>query len=147
PFPRGDETLHSTTLGWRLVNPQMPDRWTISLGESTERLAARYAISREAQDAFAVRSHLLAAAAWDSGFYDDWVVPVPGTELARDEILRPDASIEALAKLKPAFRPAAEGGTVTAGNASALNNGAAAVLVGSATAAQAIGREPLARIA
>jgi len=144
-FPRGDETLHSTTLGWRLVNPRMPERWTISLGASTERLADRYGISREAQDSFAVRSHRLAAAAWDAGFYDDWVVPVPDTELARDEIMRPDTSVAALAKLKPAFRP--DGGTVTAGNSSALNDGAAAVLVGSAAAAEAIGREPLARIA
>jgi acetyl-CoA acetyltransferase family protein len=144
-FPRGDETLHSTTLGWRLVNPRMPERWTISLGESTEGLADRYGISRDAQDAFAVRSHRRAAAAWEGGFYDDWVVPVPDAELARDEIMRPDSSLEALAKLKPAFRR--EGGTVTAGNASALNDGAAAVLIGDERAAAAIGREPLARIA
>jgi acetyl-CoA acetyltransferase family protein len=144
-FPRGDETLASTTLGWRLVNPRMPERWTISLGESTEGLADRYAISREAQDAFAVRSHQLAARAWDDGFYDAWVVPVPETDLQRDEIMRPDSSLEALAKLKPAFRR--DGGTVTAGNSSALNDGAAAVLIGDARAAAAIGREPLARIA
>jgi acetyl-CoA acetyltransferase family protein len=144
-FPRGDETLHSTTLGWRLVNPRMPERWTISLGESTEGLADRYGISRDAQDAFAVRSHHSAAAAWDHGFYDDWVVPVPDVELARDEIMRPGSSLEALAKLKPAFRR--EGGTVTAGNASALNDGAAAVLIGDEHAAAATGREPLARIA
>jgi acetyl-CoA acetyltransferase family protein len=144
-FPRGGETLASTTLGWRLVNPRMPERWTISLGESTEGLADRYGISREAQDTFAVRSHRQAAAAWDHGFYDDWVVPVPDVELARDEIMRPDSSLEALAKLKPAFRR--EGGTVTAGNASALNDGAAAVLIGDERAATAIGREPLARIA
>jgi acetyl-CoA acetyltransferase family protein len=144
-FPRSDETLSSTTLGWRLVNPRMPDRWTISLGASTEGLADRYGITREAQDAFAVRSHRLAAAAWDDGFYDAWVVPVPDTDLRRDEIMRPDTSLEALAKLKPAFRP--DGGTVTAGNSSALNDGAAAVLIGSASAAEAIGREPLARIA
>ncbi len=146
-FPRTDETLHSTTLGWRLVNPRMPERWTISLGESTEGLADRYAIAREAQDAFAARSHRLAAAAWNGGFYDEWVLPVPATELARDEIMRPETSVEALAKLRPAFRPADAGGTVTAGNASALNDGAAAVLIGSAEAADAIGREPLARIA
>jgi len=144
-FPRGDETLCSTTLGWRLVNPLMPERWTISLGASTEGLADRYGISREAQDAFALRSHRLAAAAWEDGFYEDWVVPVPDTGLARDEIMRPDASLEALAKLKPAFRR--DGGTVTAGNSSALNDGAAAVLIGNAEAAAAIGREPLARIA
>jgi len=143
-FPRGDETLASTTLGWRLVNPRMPERWTISLGLSTEGLAYRYGISREAQDEFAVRSHRLAAQAWDDGFYEQWVVPVPETDLARDEIMRPDSSLEALAKLRPAFR---EGGSVTAGNSSALNDGAAAVLIGSAQAAEAIGREPLARIA
>jgi len=146
-FPRADATLCSTTLGWRLVNPAMPERWTISLGESTERLADRYAIAREAQDAFAVRSHRLAAAAWDGGFYEGWVVPVPGTELTRDEIMRPDTSPEALAKLRPAFRRAEDGGTVTAGNASALNDGAGAVLIGDERAAAAIGREPLARIA
>ncbi|HEX7292366.1 MAG TPA: thiolase family protein [Conexibacter sp.] len=146
-FPRGDETLHSTTLGWRLLNPRMPDRWTISLGESTERLAGRYAIAREAQDAFAMRSHRLAAQAWDDGFYDAWVVPVPETDLRRDEIMRPDTSLEALAKLRPAFRRSEDGGTVTAGNSSALNDGAAAVLIGDARAAEAIGREPLARIA
>jgi len=145
-FPRGDELLHSTTLGWRLVNPRMPERWTISLGESTEGLADRCGISRETQDAFAVRSHRLAAQAWDDGFYDAWVVPVPETDLQRDEIMRPDTSLEALAKLKPAFRRDG-GGTVTAGNASALNDGAAAVLIGDARAAEAIGRQPLARIA
>jgi acetyl-CoA acetyltransferase family protein len=144
-FPRGDETLHSTTLGWRLVNPRMPERWTISLGASTEGLADRYGISREQQDAFAVRSHRLAAQAWDEGFYDEWVVPVPETELARDEIMRPDSSLEALARLRPAFRR--DGGTVTAGNSSALNDGAAAVLIGDARAAAALRREPLARIA
>jgi len=144
-FPRVDETLYSTTLGWRLVNPRMPERWTISLGASTEGLADRYGISREAQDEFAVRSHRLAAQAWEDGFYDDWVVQVPETELERDEIMRPDSSMEALAKLKPAFRR--DGGTVTAGNSSALNDGAAAVLIGDARAAEAIGREPLARIA
>jgi acetyl-CoA acetyltransferase family protein len=144
-FPRGDETLHSTTLGWRLVNPRMPERWTISLGLSTEALADRYGISREAQDEFAVRSHRLAAQAWDDGFYDEWVVSAPETDLQRDEIMRPDSSLEALAKLKPAFRR--DGGTVTAGNSSALNDGAAAVLIGDARAAEAIGRAPLARIA
>jgi acetyl-CoA acyltransferase len=143
PFPRAHETLYSTTLGWRMVNPRMPERWTIALGESAELLAKRYAISREDQDAFAVRSHKLAVAAWEDGFYGDWVVPVPGTELERDEGLRADTSVEKLANLKPAFK---EGGTVTAGNSSPLNDGAAAVLVGDERAAEAIGREPLARI-
>jgi acetyl-CoA acetyltransferase family protein len=143
-FPRTHETLHSSTLGWRMVNPQMPEEWTISLGESAEKLAGLYSISRDDQDAFAVRSHRNAAAAWDAGFYDEWVVPVPDTELERDEGIRPDSSPEKLAKLKPAF---AKDGTVTAGNSSALNDGAAAVLIGDERAAAATGREPLARIA
>jgi len=141
-FPRGNEALSSTTLGWRLVNPRMPDQWTISLGESAEKLAEIHGISREDQDAFAVRSHQRAAAAWEEGRYD-WVVPVPDTELDRDEGIRPDTSVEKLAQLKPAFKP---GGTVTAGNASPLNDGAAAVLLGDAHAAHAMGREPLARV-
>ncbi|HEX3318584.1 MAG TPA: thiolase family protein [Solirubrobacteraceae bacterium] len=141
-LPRGNAELASTTLGWRLVNPRMPDQWTISLGESAEKLAELHGISREDQDAFAVRSHRRAAAAWDEGRYD-WVVPLPDTELERDEGIRPDTSTEKLAKLKPAFK---EGGTVTAGNASPLNDGAAAVLLGDERAVQAIGREPLARI-
>src|SRR4051794_11661512 len=109
-YPRGHETLWSTTLGWRMVNPEMPEAWTISLGESAEKLADIHAISREAQDAFAVRSHQLADRAWKDGFYDEWVVPVPHTELERDENIRPDTSLEKLAKLKPAF---AKDGTVT----------------------------------
>ena len=126
-FPAGPQTMHSTTLGWRMVNPEMPDQWTISLGESTEKLAGIHNIGREAQDEFALRSHQRAAAAWDAGFYDDWVVPVPDTELDRDEGIRADTSLEKLAKLKPAF---VKDGTVTAGNASPLNDGAAAVLIG-----------------
>ena len=120
--------------------------WTISLGESTEKLAGIYGISREAQDEFAVRSHRLAAEAWDDGFYDPWVVPVPvrDGEHARDEGIRPDSSVEALAKLKPAF---AKDGTVTAGNASPLNDGAGAMLLGDAAGAEAAGLEPIARIA
>jgi acetyl-CoA acetyltransferase family protein len=142
-FPAGPQTLHSTTLGWRMVNPEMPEQWTISLGESAEKLAGMYGIGREAQDAFALRSHRRAAAAWDAGFYD-WVVPVPGTELERDEGIRTDSSLEKLAKLKPAF---VENGTVTAGNSSPLNDGASAVLIASAAGAEAAGREPIARIA
>ena len=141
-FPRGHEALSSTTLGWRLVNPRMPDQWTISLGESAEKLADLYGVSRENQDAFALRSHRRAAEAWDEGRYA-WVVPVPDTELERDEGIRPDTSPEGLARLKPAFR---SGGTVTAGNASPLNDGAAAVLLGDERAAHAMGREPLARV-
>jgi acetyl-CoA acetyltransferase family protein len=142
-FARTHETLHSTTLGWRMVNPQMPEQWTISLGESAEKLAGIYVITREAQDAFALRSHVNAARAWDEGFYDEWVVPVPGVELARDESMRPDTTLEGLAKLRPAF---VEGGTVTAGNASTLNDGAGAMLLADEAGAEAIGREPLGRI-
>jgi acetyl-CoA acetyltransferase family protein len=139
-FAMGDQTLHSTTLGWRMVNPQMPDQWTISLGASTEKLAAIHGVGREEQDAFALRSHQLTAKAWDDGFYDDWVIPVPDTELARDENMRADTSLEKLAKLKPAF---VKDGTVTAGNASSLNDGAGALLIGD----DSLPGEPLARIA
>jgi acetyl-CoA acetyltransferase family protein len=142
-FPRGHEQLHSSTLGWRMVNPRMPEQWTISLGQSAEKLAGIYHISREAQDEFALRSHQRAAAAWDEGFYAQWVVPIPDTELERDENIRPDTSLEKLAKLKPAF---AADGTVTAGNSSPLNDGAGAMLLTDEAGAQSLGREPLARI-
>jgi acetyl-CoA acetyltransferase family protein len=144
PFPAGDATLVSTTLGWRLVNPEMPDAWTVSLGEATELLREREGITREEQDGFALRSHQTAAQAWDDGFYDDHVVPVPGVDLARDEGIRPDTSLERLAGLKPVFRA---DGTVTAGNASPLNDGASAALLGSEAAADLLGTAPLARIA
>ena len=143
-FPRTQETLHSTTLGWRLVNPAMPQRWTIPLGASAEILADCYGISRTAQDEFAVRSHALASQAWDNGVYDVEVVQVTGAGLDRDESIRSGTDLAALARLQPAFR---DGGTVTAGNSSTLNDGAAALLVGSADAASATGRTPLARIA
>ncbi|MBP5935793.1 thiolase family protein [Streptomyces acidiscabies] len=147
PFPAGDVTAVSTTLGWRLVNPRMPKEWTVSLGESNEQLQDRFGISRERQDEFAARSHQLAHAAWESGFYDDLVVPVEGVDLARDEGIRPGSTPEVLAGLKPVFRTAEQGGTITAGNASPLNDGASAVLLGSEKAASAIGSEPIARIA
>jgi len=141
-FPAGNETLVSTTLGWRLVNPAMPAEWTVSLGEANEQLQERFAISRERQDEFALRSHRLADQAWRDGFYDELAVPVPGSDLARDEGIRADASLEALARLKPSFR---EGGTITAGNASPLSDGASAVLIAGEDAP--VGLEPLARIA
>jgi acetyl-CoA acetyltransferase family protein len=106
-------------------------------------LASLYAISREEQDAFAVRSHHRAAAAWDASRYSDEVVALPGVDLQRDESIRADTSTETLARLRPAFRP---DGTVTAGNASPLNDGAAAVLLADADGASRLGREPLARI-
>ncbi len=142
-FPRGHETLHSTTLGWRLVNPRMPVEWTVSLGEATEHLAQELSIGRDEQDAFAARSHRLAHAAWEAGGYDDEVVPFDGVDLARDESIRPGSSPEALARLTPVFRP---DGTVTAGNASPLNDGASVLLLGDEAGAAASGRTPLARI-
>ena len=142
-YARTNETMFSTTLGWRMVNPRMPSSWTISLGEGAELLATKYAISREEQDAFALRSHRQAAAAWDAGMYDGEVVPVDGIDLRRDESIRADTSLEVLAALRPAFRP---DGTVTAGNASPLNDGAAAVLLADREGARRAGREPLARI-
>jgi acetyl-CoA acyltransferase len=144
PFPPGNLEAVSTTLGWRLVNERMPAEWTVSLGEGNEQLREKYGISRERQDAFAARSHQLADAAWAAGFYDDLVMPVPGTELGRDETIRADSTPETLAALKPVFRP---DGTITAGNASPLNDGASAVLLGSETAADRIGSPPVARIA
>lgn len=143
-FPAGDVTAVSTTLGWRLVNERMPAAWTASLGECNEQLQEKFSISRERQDEFGARSHRLAAEAWEKGFYDDLVVPVPGAELVQDECIRADTSLEALAGLKPAFRP---DGTITAGNCSPLNDGASAVLLGSESAAGTIGRDPVARIA
>ena len=145
PYPAGNQTLSSTTLGWRLVNPAMQSEWTVSLGEATEQLREKYDVSRERQDAFAERSHRLAGEAWDSGFYDDLTVAVPGVELARDESIRPETSLERLAGLRTAFRK--ENGTVTAGNASPLNDGASAVLLVNAAAAGRLGLEPIARIA
>ena len=144
PFPAGNAELVSTTLGWRLVNPELPGAWTVSLGEATEQLREREGVSREDQDEFALRSHGAAAAAWDSGFYDDQVVAVPGVDLRRDESIRGDTTLERLAALAPVFRP---DGTVTAGNASPLNDGASAALLGSAAAGERLGRTPLARVA
>jgi acetyl-CoA acetyltransferase family protein len=143
-FPAQQQELYSSTLGWRMVNPNMPEQWTISLGASAEKLAGIYKVSREAQDAFALRSHERAQAAWESGFYGEWVIPVPGTELERDENIRPDTSLEKLAKLKPAF--VKDGGTVTAGNSSPLNDGAGAALLASEQGAKLVGRDPIARI-
>ena len=139
PYAAGSEVMHSTTLGWRMTNPRLREDWTISNGQTAELLAERYDISREEQDAFAARSHQLAAAAWDAGLYPE-VIPVPGTSLERDEGIRADSTVETLATLMPAFT---KDGTVTAGNSSPLNDGASMVLVG---AEGALDTEPLARI-
>jgi acetyl-CoA C-acetyltransferase len=146
PYPAGPMELASTTLGWRLVNTLMPKEWTVSLGEATEQLREKYAVTREAQDEFAARSHRLADAAWSSGFFADQVVAVPGVALDRDESIRAETTVERLAGLKPSFR-SAEAGTVTAGNASPLNDGASAALLGSAKADELTGLSPVARIA
>jgi len=143
PYPPGNETLHSTTLGWRMVNPLMDPRWTISLGESAEKLSTIHGISREAQDRFALRSHRLAAQAFDEGVLTE-IVPVPGVALERDEGIRTDTSLEKLGELPPAFVP---GGTVTAGNSSPLSDGASMILLGDERARILLGgREPLARV-
>ncbi|NUK21128.1 thiolase family protein [Streptomyces lunaelactis] len=142
-FPAGHQQLHSTTLGWRMTNPRMPAEWTIPLGESAELIAGKHRISRERQDAFALASHQKAAEAWGKGLYDGEVVPYEGVDLARDECIRDSTSMEALAKLKPSFR---QEGTVTAGNSSPLNDGAAALLLVDEDGLRATGREPLARI-
>ena len=142
-FPAGHQQLYSTTLGWRMVNDRMPQEWTIPLGESAELIARKHGITRAAQDAFALASHEKAARAWKDGFFDAEVVPVAGVEQARDESIRDGGTLETMARLKAAF---ASDGTVTAGNASPLNDGAAALLLTDADGLEEIGREPLARI-
>jgi acetyl-CoA acetyltransferase family protein len=141
PFPAANQTMWNTSIGWRMTNPRLRSDWTISNGESAEKLAEIYDISREEQDAFAARSHRLAAAAWAVGRFDDEIVQVEAHALARDEGIRDDSTAEVLAGLRPAFRA---GGSVTAGNSSPINDGASAVLLGSEGALDA---EPLARIA
>ena len=151
PYPMQNLELANTTLGWRLVNPNMPSEWTVSLGEATEQLREKHGISREDQDAFAANSHQLAAKAWDEGKYDDLTVSVApntkkGVELTRDETVRGDSTPETLAGLRTVFR-SGDNATVTAGNASPMNDGASAVWLGSERGAQLLGREPIARIA
>jgi len=142
PYPAGNLEAVSTALGWRLVNPHMPQEWTVSLGEANELLAEKHDVSRERQDEFAVRSHDLAAKAWADGFYDDLTVAVD--DFSRDEGIREGSTVEGLARLKPSFRT---DGTITAGNASPLSDGASAVLIGSEAAGGRIGRDPVARVA
>jgi acetyl-CoA acyltransferase len=147
-LPRGEQTMYDTTLGWRMVNPRMAELYsTESMGETGENVAERYGVTREDQDAFALRSHQRAVAATEDRRFAEEIVAVElpeGGPLERDEGPRPDTSLEKLAKLRPAFR---EGGTVTAGNSSTLNDGAACLLIGSQRAAEQLGSEPLARVA
>ncbi|HKC18418.1 MAG TPA: thiolase family protein [Candidatus Dormibacteraeota bacterium] len=141
-LPRGQQTLFDTALGWRLVNPKMAAMYgTLQMGETAERVAQKYEISREDQDAFALRSHQRAIAAQRSGRLSEEIIAVDGIE--EDEGPRPDTSLEALAKLKPAF---AANGSVTAGNASPLNDGATALVLMSESKARERGLQPLARL-
>ncbi|WP_297861219.1 acetyl-CoA C-acyltransferase [Meiothermus sp.] len=150
-FATGNVTMFDTTLGWRLVNPRMKELYgTDSMGETAENLAEQYKIPREAQDRFALQSHQKAIRAQQSGVLQSQMVPVEVKDrkgnieqVTTDEGPRADTSLEALAKLKPVFRP---GGSVTAGNASSLNDGAAAVLLSSKTYAEAHGLKPMARV-
>ena len=142
-YPTGHEQLWSTTLGWRMTNPRMPSEWTVSLGEGAELLADKYGISREQQDEFALGSHRKATAAWDGGSFAGEVVAVEGVELDRDESVRADTTLEKLATLRPVFRSA---GTVTAGNASPMNDGSAALVLASEDGAARAGATPLARV-
>jgi acetyl-CoA C-acetyltransferase len=137
----GDDTEWDTTLGWRFPNPRMEEMFPLeSMGETGENVAERYGVTREEQDAFALQSHRRWAAAQEAGRFADELVPVG--DVGRDEHPRPDTSLEKLAALRPAFR---EGGTITAGNASGINDGAAALVVASDAKARALGVEPLGR--
>ena len=150
-YPRGPQTVYDTALGWRLVNPKLADLYgTLQMGETAERVAQKYEVSREDQDAFALRSHQRAVAAQESGRLAEEIVPVmvaqrkgEPLQLTTDEGPRPDSSLEALAKLRPAF---AEHGSVTAGNSSPLNDGATALVLMSAEKARERGLKPLARL-
>jgi len=149
-FPREPPPVADTTVGWRFTNPAMPERWTISLGETAEVVAETYGISRAEQDAFAAESQRRAAAALQAGRFDGEIVPIDvprrrgdPIRVDRDEHPRPDVTSEELAKLAPVFR---KDGTVTAGSASGINDGAAALLVTSRAAARELGLAPMARV-
>jgi 3-oxoadipyl-CoA thiolase len=151
PWDRGSRELQDTTLGWRFVNPKLAAlHYPYSMGETAENVAERWSVSRERQDAFALDSQRKAVTAIERGAFDDQIVPVEILQrkgdpilVTRDEHPRADTSAEALAKLRPAFR---EGGTVTAGNASGINDGAAALLLVEAGRARLLGLRPMARV-
>jgi acetyl-CoA acetyltransferase family protein len=143
-YSSGHAQMWSTTIGWRMPNPRMTDEWTVPLGEGAELLAEKFAISRDDQDDFALESHRKAALAWSEGRFAAEVVDVDTADLATDECVRASSTRESLARLRPAFRP---GGTVTAGNSSPINDGAAAVLLGDETMADELDVQPLARVA
>ena len=151
-WDRGPRELEDTTLGWRFLNPKLAEmHYPYSMGETAENVAERYGIDRERQDAFALESQRRAVAAIEGGRFDDQIVPVEvagrkgeTTTVSRDEHPRADTSAEALARLKPAFKR--DGGSVTAGNSSGINDGASAVLLVEAERARALGLTPLARV-
>ncbi|MEE9207839.1 MAG: thiolase family protein [Gemmatimonadota bacterium] len=149
-FPRQAPTVADTTVGWRFTNPDMPENWTVSLGETAEIVAEKSGVSRADQDAFAAESQRRAATAIEAGRFDDEIVPISvpvrrgdPVVVDRDEHPRPDATLEKLGRLRPAFR---KDGTVTAGSASGINDGAAALLLASREAAHDLGLTPLARL-
>jgi acetyl-CoA acyltransferase len=140
PYP-AELRLWPTQVGWRMVNPRFPDEWTVSLGVCAEQVAAELGVSRAEQDEWALRSHVRAAAAWDNGLHDSYVLPVDG--IKQDESIRRDTSTAKLAALTPAF---SADGTVTAGNSSPINDGAIAVLLGCRRVLDATGVEPIGRV-
>jgi acetyl-CoA acyltransferase len=156
-IPKAEEGLpakleiYHTQVGWRMVNPKFPDRWTRSLGACADAVAAELGVARAEQDEWALRSHRLAAEAWDKNLHDYVIAVTPPARKRRDEVrpvtrdesIRPDTSLAALAALKPAFTP---DGAVTAGNSSPINDGSVAVLMGSRAVADELGVEPLGRI-
>jgi acetyl-CoA acetyltransferase family protein len=138
-FPRGNVTVYDSHLGWRFPNPRMREMFPLeAMGETGENVAERWGISREEQDAFAQASQQRWSAAADAGRFDDELMAVG--DVVRDEHPRPDTTLEKLASLKPAFR---ENGTVTAGNSSGINDGAAALVIASEEKARALGIEPM----
>jgi 3-oxoadipyl-CoA thiolase len=151
PYDRGNREMFDTTLGWRLTNPKLAAmHYPYSMGETAENVAERWEVGRDLQDAFALRSQQRAVAAIEDGRFDEQTVPITIPQrkgdpvvVTRDEHPRADSSIEALGRLRPAFR---EGGTVTAGNASGINDGASAVLLVEAGRARELGLRPLARL-
>jgi 3-oxoadipyl-CoA thiolase len=148
-YARGAPDMADTVLGWRFINPQMPDHYTMALGETAEQVAEQRGITREVQDRFALESQRRAGAAQEAGCFADEIVPIDVADrtgarrVAIDEHPRPDTTLEELARLRPAFRA---GGTVTAGNSSGLNDGAAALLIVEERRARDLGLRPLARI-
>jgi 3-oxoadipyl-CoA thiolase len=150
-FDRGERQMYDTTLGWRFVNPKLAElHYPWSMGETAENVAERWEVGRDLQDAFALRSQQRAVAAWEEGRFTDQIVPITIPQrkgepivVARDEHPRADTALEGLEKLRPAFR---DGGTVTAGNSSGINDGASAVLVVEAGRARDLGLKPMARI-